>query len=121
MSLRIGDNFSYLGKKFLDSRESFDTLQEMYACTDVPEGFITYCKEDKKRYEFKNNEWIEFVVSGGNINVDLEDYATIKYVDDSIDKVFTSTLSIDYDEINEELLVKNSFIFYDEDEEELKF
>ena len=54
MALRIGDNFSYLGKKFLDSRESFDTLQEMYTCSDVPEGFITYCKEDKKRYEFTN-------------------------------------------------------------------
>ena len=72
MSLRIGDNFSYLGKKFLDSRESFDTLQEMYTCTDVPEGFITYCKEDEKRYEFKENQWIEFVVNSNGISEELE-------------------------------------------------
>ena len=49
MSLNIGDNFKYLGKKFLDDRESFNTLEEMNACNDVPEGFITYCKENKKR------------------------------------------------------------------------
>ena len=72
MSLRIGDNFSYLGKKFLDSRESFDTLQEMYTCTDVPEGFITYCKEDEKRYEFKENQWIEFVINSNGISEELE-------------------------------------------------
>ena len=45
MSLNIGDNFSYLGKKFLDARQSFDTLEFMNACNDVPESFITYCKE----------------------------------------------------------------------------
>ena len=57
MPLKIGDNFSYLGKKFLDERQSFDTLELMYACDDVPEGFITYCKETEKRYEYKNGEW----------------------------------------------------------------
>ena len=96
MSLRIGDNFSYLGKKFLDSRESFDTLREMYACTDVPEGFITYCKEDEKRYEFKNNEWIEFVVSGGNIDIDLEDYATKEYVNDIVESIDVTDQLVDY-------------------------
>ena len=66
MSINIGDNFGYLGKKFLDSRQSFDTLEAMNACTDVPEGFITYCKEDQKRYEYKNSTWSEYVVSGGS-------------------------------------------------------
>ena len=65
MSINIGDNFSYLGKKFLDDRQSFDTLINMRNCTDVPEGFITYCKENKKRYEFKNNVWIEYVTTAG--------------------------------------------------------
>lgn len=64
MSLNIGDNFSYLGKKFLDARESFETVALMKACVDVPEGFITYCKEDKKRYEFKDNTWVEYVTTG---------------------------------------------------------
>ena len=52
MSLNIGDNFSYLGKKFLDNRQSFDTLELMNNCSDVPIGFITFCKEDNKRYEY---------------------------------------------------------------------
>ena len=64
MSLNIGDNFKYLGKKFLDERESFNTLEEMNACNDVPEGFITYCKENKKRYEYKDGAWIEYVTGG---------------------------------------------------------
>ena len=69
MSLHIGDNFSYLGKKFLDARESFDTLEEMNACNDVPEGFITICYEDNKRYEYDGVAWVEYKV-GGNVNVD---------------------------------------------------
>lgn len=71
MSLSIGDNFSYLGKKFLDARQSFDTLVLMNACNDVPEGFITYCKETKKRYEYKDGAWVEYVVSSsGNSSCD---------------------------------------------------
>lgn len=70
MSINIGDNFKYLGKKFLDNRESFDTLQAMKDCEIVPDGFITYCKEDKKRYEFNSSnnineltgKWTEFSV-----------------------------------------------------------
>ena len=60
MSINIGDNFSYLGKKFLDNRQSFDTLVAMNNCTDVPVGFITFCKEDNKRYEYTNEGWTEF-------------------------------------------------------------
>ena len=70
MSINIGDNFSYLGKKFLDKRQSFETLEELMACTDVPEGFISYCVENETRYEFKDGEWIEFINE-----VDLTDYA----------------------------------------------
>ena len=60
MSINIGDNFSYLGKKFLDDRQSFDTLEAMRLCSDVPLGFITFCKEDNKRYEYGQNGWIEY-------------------------------------------------------------
>ena len=75
MSLNIGDNFKYLGKKFLDSRESFATLEDMKNCTQVPNGFLTYCQEDGKRYEFNSSnnineltgQWAEFV-----INQDME-------------------------------------------------
>ena len=69
MSLHIGDNFSYLGKKFLDARKSFNTLEEMNACNDVPKGFITICYENNKRYEYNGIAWVEYKV-GGNVNVD---------------------------------------------------
>jgi hypothetical protein len=64
MSLNIGDNFRYYGKKFLDDRQSFKTLNELLACTDVPEGFISYCEENKTRYEFEDNNWIEYRENG---------------------------------------------------------
>ena len=67
MSINIGDNFLYLGKKFLDDRQSFDTLILMHMCDNVPIGFITYCKENNKRYEYTNEGWVEYVVnSSGN-------------------------------------------------------
>ncbi len=66
MPINIGDNFSYLGNSFLDNRESFDTLEDMYLCTDVPVGFITYCVENKRRYEYTENGWVEYIVSGGS-------------------------------------------------------
>ena len=81
MSINIGDNFSYLGKKFLDARESFDTLENMHLCTDVPVGFITYCVEDKKRYEYTENGWIKYSVNSGN--VDLSDYTGTIFGDET--------------------------------------
>ena len=71
MSLNIGDNFKYLGKKFLDERESFNTLEEMNACNDVPKGFITICYENDKRYEFNGIEWVEYIVNNGDESSDI--------------------------------------------------
>lgn len=79
MSLHIIDNFKYLGKKFLDDRESFKTLEDMKNCTTVPDGFITYCQEDEKRYEFKSSntineltgKWKEFVVNADFSDPDI--------------------------------------------------
>jgi hypothetical protein len=86
MSLNIGDNFQYLGKKFLDARESFATLADMKKCTDVPDGFITYCQENDTRYEFKNTNannvttghWREFAINtecvgGGGISAVIQE------------------------------------------------
>jgi hypothetical protein len=84
MSLNIIDNFRYLGKKFLDSRQSFDTLEQMKNCNDVPNGFVTYCNENKKRYTYDaSNEpsetlgkWKVYTVSssggGGGNNVAMQ-------------------------------------------------
>lgn len=84
MSLHIIDNFKYLGKKFLDDRESFKTIEDMKNCTTVPDGFITYCQEDEKRYEFKSSntineltgKWTEFVA-----NADFSDNPEINLGD----------------------------------------
>lgn len=75
MGINIGDNIRYQGQKFLDDRESFATLAEIvdYSETNVPDGFITYCAENGKRYEFKSSntvdvttgKWREYVVQGG--------------------------------------------------------
>ena len=81
MAINIGDNFSYQGKKYLDGRQSFDTLSEMNAYTNVPDGFIAYCKEDKKRYEYVDGVWVEYTVSA---TVDTTIFAEKTYVDDII-------------------------------------
>ena len=59
MAINVGDNFSYQGKKYLDNRQSFKTLSELQAYSNVPEGFIAYCEEDKKRYEYIDGSWRE--------------------------------------------------------------
>ena len=75
MAIKVGDNFSYKGKKPLDSRNSFDTVSEMaqFAETSLDEGHISYVKETDKYYKFNslNNvdstlgKWREYT-SGGS-------------------------------------------------------
>ena len=89
MSLNIGDNFKYLGKKFLDERESFDTLEEMNACNDVPKGFITICYENDKRYEFNGTTWVEYTInsSGESSDINMDDviyYGTEEPTNDNV-------------------------------------
>ena len=73
--IKVGDNFSYKGKKPLDSRDYFDTVLEMaqYAETSLDEGHISYVKETDKYYKFNstNNvdstlgKWREYNNGGG--------------------------------------------------------
>jgi len=70
MALKIGDNFSYQGKKPNFDRDNFDTLAAMkaYPETSIDEGHISYCKEDGKNYQYKSansvnattGKWREF-------------------------------------------------------------
>ena len=84
MAINVGDNFNYQGKKYLDNRQSFKTLSELQAYTNVPEGFIAYCEEDKKRYEYVDGVWTEYVVASSGTEVN-PDCATKAYVDDLIE------------------------------------
>lgn len=49
---QIIDSFIYRGKKPLDSRDAFETIQEMREFPEhsINEGHISYCKETKKHY-----------------------------------------------------------------------
>ena len=78
MAINVGDIFSYQGKKYLDNRQSFNTLTELQAYSNVPESFIAYCEEDKKRYEYIDGSWREYVIdsSGGGETIDTSNFAT---------------------------------------------
>lgn len=71
-------------------RQQFDTIADMRACTNAPEGYITYCLVNGKRYEFhKDNDflqestgyWREYTATA-----DLSNYATKAYVDSKLNK-----------------------------------
>ena len=123
MSINIGDNFSYLGKKFLDDREHFDTVAKMKACNDVPNGFMTYCDETNTRYEYHTDneedatlgKWrvfksvpdvnfdeyvtqgeLEEAIKDVDMTSQLENYATKEYVDEAIDGVDVTKQLQDY-------------------------
>ena len=74
--IKVGDNFSYKGKKPLDSRDCFDTVSEMiqFAETSLDDGHLSYVKETDKYYKFNstNNvdstlgKWREYTSSGSH-------------------------------------------------------
>lgn len=66
MARQIADNLIYKAPLPLDSRAQFDTLEHMneYNTDFVPEGFITYCLEDKKNYKYNGREWEEYKNDG---------------------------------------------------------
>lgn len=53
--ISIGNNFSLRAKKFVDDRNSFDTIANLkaFAETNIPEGFITFVEETGKNYQYK--------------------------------------------------------------------
>lgn len=111
MAINIGANFSYNGRNYLDNRQSFDTLEAMKNFTSVPDGFITYCKEDGKRYEFKSSntineltgKWTEFKVNAEIPEIEtLEDCYYLGTDEPENDKIWfytgtADTSSIAYD------------------------
>ena len=92
MAIQVADGFSLQAKKYLDGRQSFDTIAEMvaYPETSLPDGFITYNKENEKMYQFNSSnsidvtlgKWREYKVDNkisfkdyvANISYDKDDY-----------------------------------------------
>ena len=74
----IMSSFEFLSPNFLDNRQSFNTLEEMYNfnTNNIPEGFICYCKETGENYIFKipidtgdiKNYWTSFNLFDYNTN-----------------------------------------------------
>lgn len=71
--MTIIDTFLYGGKKYLDQREYVDTINELKTTNEnvIPEGFITYCKENNKRYKYNSTnsddpltgKWREIIIN----------------------------------------------------------
>ena len=70
MALSIGDNFSYLGAKPLDGRETYATKADLTAVSlsTVYEGMVAYVKGEDKYYRLKGTTWVEFSSGGGGIS-----------------------------------------------------
>lgn len=61
MSLGIGDNFNYSGRKPNFSRDSFATLSTLKAVrdSDMDDGHLAYCAEDKRTYKFDSSNAVD--------------------------------------------------------------
>lgn len=96
MGTKIAMGFDLESPQYLDSRQSFETIDEMNSSdiTLFPDGFITFCKEDKIHYTLNKEagSWEEFTGGGGGGGgnntapmVSIEDeIQTIYSVDDEI-------------------------------------
>ena len=76
--IQTANEFSLRKKAYLDDREEFDTLADMASFDDVPDGFITLNKENRKRYEYNSSntidtdlgKWREYKSGGSGSNYD---------------------------------------------------
>ena len=109
MAIDVIDSFSYKGKKFLDARQSFETLEQMYAVlsSTLPEGFLAFCKEDKKHYVFKDNFWEEFIAGGSGVN--LDEYAKKSELDEFDPTSHKKELQNIIDEARADILTLDKF------------
>lgn len=81
MALNIGDNFSYLGAKPLDNRETYATKADLTAVNlnTVYEGMVAYVKSEDKYYRLKGTTWVEFSSGSSGVKEWLASTAYAKY------------------------------------------
>lgn len=92
MSIQVGDNFKYLGKKPLDNRTKYSTIAEMASMSvnTLYDGIIAYCIADGKNYQWKSTnsedatlgKWREFSTGGAS---DFDDLTNLPQESDTID------------------------------------
>ena len=81
--INLNANFELQNNQYLDARQIFTTLAEMKAFNTarVPEGFITFCDEDKINYQYLSinsddpttGKWRPFTTAANIINDALTD------------------------------------------------
>lgn len=102
MSTQLVDNFSLSAKKFLDNRQSWTSLDELQANTNVlmPNGFLAYCKNEDKWYKMNCTDesnpttytWSEFNNLG---NVDELNSEKVNYSNDLLSGITNVKQALD--------------------------
>ena len=61
MSLNIGDNFNFGGKKSLDGRQDQLTIASLKQLEEstIPNGFICFVEEDGNNYQYKESNEVD--------------------------------------------------------------
>lgn len=124
--ISLGNNFSLRAKKFVDDRNSFDTISNMkaFAETNIPEGFITYVEETGKNYQYKSTnevdetlgKWREVTSFSGDYN-DLINKPTIPDISnlatktdlDNFSTVYTKFSQLNIDETGDTVTLQTVF------------
>ena len=99
--MQIVSNFELSAKKFLDNRQSWTSLDELKANTNVlmPNGFLAYCKNEDKWYKMNCTDesnpttytWSEFN-NLGDVEVDLTGlFMTSSEITAMLDDIFSGT------------------------------
>ena len=121
MATQLSTNFLLMQRKFLDDRQSFNTIADMVAFREsgLPEGFITYCKETKTFYKFDPNntvdatygKWEEISNSGEGLKI-YDNYSLLPTpTKDTI--VYVKNVYVDDTDVDNPITYDKGFYLYD--------
>ena len=121
MATQLSTNFLLMQRKFLDDRQSFNTIADMVAFREsgLPEGFITYCKETKTFYKFDPNntvdatygKWEEISNSGEGLSI-YDNYSLLPTpTKDTI--VYVKNDYVDNTDVDNPITYPKGFYLYD--------
>ena len=115
MALKIGDNFSYQGKKPNFDRDTFDTLASMksYPETSIDDGHISYCKETFQHYVYNSSNTSDATTGKWRVLVDDISYflpGIIKSTDNYADESAITPIYGTYADFEENIITKNKLV-----------
>ena len=108
MAIKVNASFEYGLKEYSDVRQSFATIAEMAAYNPnlIPDGFMTFCKEDGSNYQ-----WLDLNDEDPVLSKWRKFTASADVVDDSLSESLTKTYSIS--KIKELLNATGGFVLVD--------